>query len=135
MAKRISNKQSEHDAAVNAAGRIYRDKSKPACLNPNGEKNKSWCNFYIDVIVEIPGEDKAWVTEIETDDSVCETEAKGQWKDYDKAYSHWHLAVPSGKEANAKALLSEHSITNCSVITWKRNNDGTHTFWGLPGLA
>jgi hypothetical protein len=135
MTTRSADRQSDHDDAVRAAGQIYRQKGKHAWINPNGERNKSWSGRYIDVIAaENPQADKAWVTEIETQDSVSDSEARTQWKDYSQAYQHWHLAVPIGSKEEANSLLGKHGISNCTVITWKRNPDGTHTFWGLPGI-
>ncbi|MBC8507268.1 MAG: MmcB family DNA repair protein [Anaerolineales bacterium] len=136
MSNRIYNKQSEHDGAVRAAGQIYRKHGKHAWINPNGEKNKSWSGRYIDVIAgENQQATSAWVIEIETDDSVNDTEARSQWKDYSEAYSQrWYLAVPSSSKTKAEQLLQKHGITNCTVITWASNQNGTHTFWGLPGL-
>lgn len=134
MAKRSSDFQSDHDNAIRAAGQIYEQKGKHAWINPNGEKNKSWSGRYIDVIaVESPQANQAWVIEVETEDSVSDSEAETQWKDYSQAYKHWHLAVPVDSKEDANNLLNEHGISNCTVITWKRKSDGTHTFWGLPG--
>ncbi|PKN62609.1 MAG: hypothetical protein CVU57_23460 [Deltaproteobacteria bacterium HGW-Deltaproteobacteria-15] len=135
MSQRPVSGQSHHDDAVLAAGEIYRDHGKHAWVNPNGEKNKSWSGRYIDVIaVQNTSADKAWVIEIETDDSVADSEAKDQWKDYADAYSRWYLAVPLTSEDQARRLLSKHDISNCSLITWRRNPNGIHTFWNLPGL-
>ncbi|MHC4549903.1 MAG: hypothetical protein ACYTEZ_14110 [Planctomycetota bacterium] len=73
--------------------------------------------------------------EIETADSVSATEARNQWKDYDNAYAtRWYLAVLVDSKDEAQRLLRDHNISNCSVITWRRDPNGTHTFWGLPGL-
>jgi len=136
MATRYTSSQSGHDGVVNAAGQIYREHGKHAWINPDGEKNKDWCGYFIDVIaVETLSSDNAWVIEIETEDSVSESEAKGQWKDYDKVYTgRWYLAVPRSSESEANRLIVLHSIQHCTVITWEHNANGTHTFWGLPGL-
>jgi hypothetical protein len=136
MANRIYNKQSEHDGAVRAAGQIYRDHGKHAWINPDGEKNKDWGGRYIDIIAAANQQaTSAWVIEVETDDSVNDTEAGLQWEDYSKVYSQrWYLAVPSSSKAEAERLLKKHGITNCTVITWTRNQNGTYTFWGIPGL-
>jgi hypothetical protein len=136
MASRTLNRQSDHDNAVHAAARIYTDRGKFAWVNPNGEKNKSWSGRYIDVIaVENRNADRAWVIEVETDDSVSDAEASSQWEDYAKAYnSHWYLAVPVDSKRDAERLLQKYRITNCTVLTWQRNQNGTHTFWGLPGV-
>ncbi len=137
MKTRYATSQSGHDEAVNAAGQIYPKYSKHAWVNPNGENNKEWCGYYIDVIaVNTLSANEAWVIEVETEESVSDSEATGQWKDYDKAYTgHWYLAVPLASEAEASRLVALHGIQHCIVITWRRNADGTHTFWGLPGLS
>lgn len=137
MAGRDSRKQSDHDDAVNAAAQIYEEHGKHAWINPDGEKNKKWAGRYIDVIAtENEQATTGWVIEIETEDSVSEGEAKSQWKDYDSTYSKkWFLAVPLGSEQKAEALVKKHGIQNCEIITWQRGDDGTHTFWGLPGLG
>lgn len=136
MANRISQRQSEHDEAVYAASQIYSQNGKHTWVNPDGKKNKKWANRYIDVIaVENPQDTTAWVIEIETKDSVSDSEAKSQWKDYDSVYTkRWYLAVPVASEQAAKTLLLKHNIQHCTVVTWQRNSNGTHTFWGLPGL-
>jgi hypothetical protein len=135
MANRTPGRQAGHDSAVKAAAQIYRDRGRIAWTNPGGEKNKQWAGRYIDVIAaESQTADKAWVIEIETDDSVSGSEAKDQWKDYASVYSHWYLAVPVASKDATKKLLDSNRITNCEMVTWQPNQDGTHTFWGLPGL-
>lgn len=137
MAKRISTKQSEHDAAVKAASQIYRQDGKTVSINPGSEQNESWSGRYIDVIAkDSSASSTAWVTEVETEDSISEAEAREQWVDYDNVYTQaWHLAVPVGTENDAKELIGRYGIKHCRIITWRRNNDGTHTFWGLPGIS
>lgn len=134
MARRLVEKQSEHDAVVKAAEDTYRQKGKHVWTNPGSETNKSWSERYIDVIaVDTPSDTTAWVTEIETDDSVSEAEAREQWRDFDEGYTAWHLAVPEETKAKAERLVNEHGLRHCAVITWRRNDDGTHVFSGLPG--
>lgn len=136
MATRTSQKQSEHDAAVQAAQQIYSERGMSAWINPGSEKNKAWSGRYIDVIaVSEPNADRAWVIEVETADSVNDDEAKDHWEDYDTAYTAWYLAVPQRLKDEAEALFARHGISHCTVVTWRRNSNGTHTFWGLPGLS
>ena len=105
-------------------------------INPGSEKNKAWNGRYIDVIAaESADATSAWVIEVETAGSVSDSEARDQWKDYDKVYQQrWHLAVPTGSKKAAEQLINKHGISHCKVITWARNTKGLHTFWGLPGL-
>ena len=136
MAVRQVNKQSEHDAAVWAAKQIYEDKGKYVWINPGSEKNKVWSGRYIDVIAaESLDATSAWVIEVETTDSVSDSEARDQWRDYDKAYQQrWFLAVPIGSKETAEQLIRKYGVLHCRVITWARDAKGLHTFWGLPGL-
>jgi len=104
-------RQSKHDSAVRAAKQIYEQNDKHAWINPGSEKNKSWAGKYIDVIaVEDRKSDKAWVTEIETADSVSSSEAESQWRDYDQAFENWYLAVPEGAVQEAKQLISRYNF-------------------------
>lgn len=130
-----TNTQSAHDNAVRAAKNIYEKHGKYVWINPGSEKNKSWADLYIDVIAaENQNSDRAWVIEIETEESVSGTEAEGQWKEYDDAYNIWYLAVPTSSADKARELLKEHEITNCEIVTWKLKENGLHSFRGLPGI-
>ena len=133
MAVRLTAQQSEHDAAVMAAKNIYEQYDKYVWVNPGSQRNKAWNGRYIDVIAaDSATSDSAWVIEVETDNSVSESEAAGQWRDYDAVYTRWYLAVPVGKKQTAERLISKHDISHCQVVTWRKNQSGTHTFWGLP---
>ncbi|MDE2844141.1 MAG: hypothetical protein OXN21_12285 [Chloroflexota bacterium] len=136
MSIRQSTKQSEHDAAISAAKQIYENKGKYVWTNPGSQKNKTWNGRYIDVIAAESAEaTRAWVIEVETDDSVSESEARDQWQDYDEVYQgRWYLVVPRDSKEKAEQLMKKHGISHCRVITWTRNPNGLHSFWGLPGL-
>ena len=105
-------------------------------VNPGSERNKDWNGCYIDVIVGNSADpDKAMVIEVETDESVSDSEAREQWKDYDATFqTRWRLAVPVKSKDRADQLIKKHGIAHCTTITWEPNSDGTYTFQGLPGL-
>jgi len=135
VALRTVAKQSDHDDAARAAGRIYRAHGWHAWLNPDGVENAELGGFYIDVIASAaPGREGAWVVEVETDDSVTEAEAGSQWRRFGEAYPSWHLAVPVSRHEAARKLVLQHGVQHCTVIMWDRSPSGIHTFWGLPGL-
>lgn len=135
MGNRYYLKQPDHDSAVRAARDIYQQHGVLVWINPDGEKNKECCGYYIDVIAAAnPQATMVWVIEIETEDSVNDTEALGQWKEYDRAYTSWKLAVPTTSKSEAERLIQKHGITHCEVVTWTQNYNGTCTFSGLPGL-
>ena len=135
MAQRPYNSQSLHDSAVYAAQNIYQQYGMHAWVNPGSEKNHPWNGRYIDVIATVnQAADRAWVIEVETADSVSQTEAACQWVDYSSVYSTWYLAVPITETEKARQLLSRNGIQNCIVISWEVNTNGTITYRGLPGL-
>ena len=136
MAIRLVAQQSAHDDAVRAAGQVYRSSGKRVWVNPGGEKNREWAGFFIDVIAMAPTmPDRAWVVEVETDDSVCAAEAQSQWARYGDAFASWALAVPRGLEDVAQRLVREHGVRNCRIASWVREPTGQYTFQGLPGLG
>ena len=138
MADPTTTKQSAHDAAVEAAKDIYRREGKHVWINPGSERNKKRKGYYIDVIasetVDADDTDKAWVIEVETEDSVTDFEAREQWANYDKAYSNWHLAVPTESKEKAEELTKKHGLAHCKIIRWTKESNGSHRFWGLPGV-
>ena len=135
MAIRTAARQSAHDDAVMAAGHVYRASGRYVWLNPDGEKNKGWGGFIIDIIAATTSDpDKAWVVEVETDDSVSASEAQSQWVRYGDAYTSWCLAVPKGQEDAARRLIQEHYVRNCRIATWAKDITGQYVFQGLPGL-
>ena len=135
MGSRTDKDQSDHDGAIRAAKSIYADHSIRVWINPDGEQNKSWDGKYIDIIVPTASDKHmAWVVELETIATITDQEAREQWKSYDDVYSFWHLAVPRGSEDKAKELLNKYHISNYTMIQWRKEGDGTYTFWDLPRL-
>ncbi len=125
-----------HDAVVKTAGMIYHQHGKYAWTNPGSEKNKSWNGYFIDVIAaNEPYPASAWVTEVETDSSVNDAQARTQWVAYDEAYQVWYMAVPSGHENEARRLFNKYGIIHCTVFTWWTDRDGQIVFSHMPGLT
>lgn len=134
MAGRSATQESPHDDAVRGLESIYIEKGFTTWSNPGAEKNKEFNERYPDVIVQTTG-GGYYLFEVETADSVTQAEAESQWVDYDSVWtSAWYLAVPSGQKSEAASLLAENSIKHCTIVTWRKDENGTHTFWGLPGL-
>lgn len=136
MRNRETAKQNEHDDIVAAITQIYKENGMYAWSNPGSQKNKSWLGIFIDIIAaKAIDAKKAWVIEVETEDSVSEQEAKEQWKDYDATYTtRWYLAVPKSMASDARSLLESHTIMHCELIIWSYDANDVPTFWGLPGL-
>lgn len=132
----MAEKLSIHDQVVYAAKNEYETHGKNVWINPNSEKNKTWNDQYIDVIAtENEEPNKAWVIEIETEESVSQTEAENQWIKYDNAFTYWHLSVPTKSKLEADKLIKANKIEHCEVITWESGTEGKYTFSKLPGLT
>jgi hypothetical protein len=135
MILREAAQQSEHDSVVRGLASIYESKGFTVWTNPDGEKNRSFDDRYPDVIVKAKVNDVYYLFEVETADSVTQTEAEEQWADYDGVWTRcWYLAVPQEQADEAKRLLAQNDIKHCTLVMWQRNANNTHTFWGLPGL-
>lgn len=132
-----SDKPSDHDAVIYGAKEFFETAGKVVCINPGSEQNKCLKGYYIDVIVRNPGPTPAryWVIEAETENSVSTSEAKAQWKKYAKAYNSWWLAVPAEQKAKAELILDKCNISNCTVLGWEEDSDGTYTFDHPLGLT
>ena len=136
MAKKDKD-QSTHDDVVRAAESFYEERYKTVYINPGGQKNFTSGDIYFDVIVvgkESEGKEFAkYVIEIETEDSVTESEAERQWVKYDKGYNgRWYLAVPPEMEERAKELVDKFKIQYCKVVVWRKKNDGGYDVSDFP---
>lgn len=139
MASRLYTSQLEHDSVVKASAATYsewRGKGYEVNINPGGEKNRSVGTLlnpqYPDVVVWLPnsigstsGTAKI-IEEIETADSVTETEAN-QWKDYGKLGAKFLLVVPLGSENEALRLIKKNGI-NVSELWYYYKKDGQINF-------
>jgi hypothetical protein len=135
MPTRAPVHQALHDSVIHAAADLYRQRGRNVGTNPGTEKNQSWAGRYIDLIANEPGTpERAWLVEFETDDSVTLDEAQEQWADYDRAFNRWYLAVPALSREFARILLEVKQASRCTLIVWRKQDDGTFTFDDLPGL-
>lgn len=113
------------------AKNIYEQNDKHATINPGSQKNEAFKGHYIDVIARKSASSNSdWLIEVETEDSVFESEAKDQWKAYDDTYGVWYLAVPVDQETDTQSLLESYSTSNCTIISWKKKEVGTHAYRG-----
>lgn len=109
-------KQSIHDHVVRLVEQRWQDNSRHfITINPGSEKNQMVgpSNDYPDVIGwGLVGGRKVlrWVAEVETEESVTEDEARGQWKSYAALGVPFYLIVPSGYGQYARALTARAGV-------------------------
>ena len=127
--------QSEHDRVVRASANTYTDagaKGFKISINPNGEKNfeigSDSNNQYPDVCVwkpNSPGSNSGTVKvieEIETEESVNETEAE-QWKNYASlGIETFRLIVPKSKILTAKQIVEKKKIAVTEIWHYTISN-------------
>lgn len=124
MAKRSSTKrrpaqQRIHDLVIAALAAQYDRRGYVVHANPNQQKNHSVAGMYPDLVVMSKSAKRPLlVVEVETEDSVRESEAANQWIEYDHRYDAWLLAVPAHVRRAVKALVDDHELRNVRIVTW-----------------
>src|SRR5262245_57939539 len=123
-AKRTRDAQRVHDHVIAALAREYERRGHRVFTNPGPVKSMGVDGQYPDVIVlRKRGQRMAYAIEVETEESVSETEAVGQWVQYDETFDRWYLAVPKTKRAAAAALIEDHELANVRLISWSFDFD------------
>lgn len=129
MAKRNSQKQSEHDAVIEASAGTYgqwQANGYVVSTNPDGERRLPVGSAdnprYPDIVVWMPkyrGSSNGTaevIEEIETETSVTEQEAD-QWADYASlGVSQFNLVVPRSKKADALLIIQKKRILGISKV-------------------
>ena len=111
MAQREPTNSAIHDTVIRHISRRYRNRGYYVSINPGAQRNEDWNGRYVDVIVEHTQSDEIpLLIEVETRDSVTQSEAQEQWIDYSSSFERWYLAVPSSVASRAERLLNEYDI-------------------------
>ncbi len=128
MPKRSGEKQSVHDRVVEACGNSWRrsldKKTYEVHTNPGQEKNQSAnSNDYPDVVVTRRDSGTvAYIDEVETSDSVTESEAGDQWVSYGKLGVPFDLTVERGSEGAANRLILKHKVKVRTLWKWSETD-------------
>lgn len=111
--------QNLHDYVVNtAATRLDRAKYD-VYTNPGTQKNIVIGGQYPDVVVTPKGVNTVqFVIEVETQDSVNDSEAVGQWKPYSELGSTFYLLVPHVSLQIAQNLCLRNGIQAKFAVYW-----------------
>ena len=124
-AKRSRTQQRIHDLVIAELAQHYSRRGYVVHANPNQQKNHAVAGMYPDVVVMAKSAARPLlVVEVETEDSVRESEAARQWIEYEKRYGAWVLAVPTHARRAAKALIEAHDLRNVRLVTWSIDFSG-----------
>lgn len=121
MAVRTEKGQNDHDKAIKdiANHSRYTSKIGTVFMNPGNEHNLSVNDQYPDIGVYLSYQKKvAEIGEVETADSVDETEALLQWADYGKLGVPFDLFVPSGSYTETSELVKKYSIKVREIVIY-----------------
>ncbi|HUV03561.1 MAG TPA: hypothetical protein VMX94_00470 [Armatimonadota bacterium] len=130
MATRTLNAQSEHDAIIAAIAGIYQRNGFEVWTNPGSSQNQRFNGMYPDVIVKLKNQNSYYILEVETGDSVNDSEVQ-QWTTY-RTLFNFTLVVPAQALATAETLVSTHGAPMMRFATYVLNMGGTATFSSLP---
>jgi len=133
MAIRIPALQATHDQVISALAMEYENDGHVVATNPGNTNQHKLSGKFPDVIVVISGKG-CGVFEVETACSITNTEAKGQWTEYAKAFDGWYLVVPEDNAQDAETLLSDHKIENATLFKYNVTDDGVE-FYGRPNIS
>jgi hypothetical protein len=111
MAERNINTQNVHDLVIQTAYNSLDKINHKVYINPNQEKNTSIDNIhYPDIIItELNNSNVKFIIEVETEDSVIESEVE-QWKTYSKLCNSFYLLVPSNVRILAEQICVQNDI-------------------------
>ncbi len=124
MAIRLPKLQSEHDNVIKAAEikyKQFRNLNYAVTTNPNQQHNLGigkQNTVYPDIIITNTLGVITSIIEVETTDSVSETEAKIQWKEYADLGYPFYLLVPEKSALEARIICLRNKI-QARVITYK----------------
>ena len=122
MAYRNREAQDSHDKAVKdiATGPRYLAKWGKVVTNPGSVKNQSVNGQYPDIVVLwlYVVDNVKEIGEVETDDSVNETEALSQWLEYGKLGVPFDLFVPSETYTNTRELVKKYDIKLRKIVLY-----------------
>ncbi len=124
MAIRLPNLQSEHDNVIKAAESKYkqfRNLNYTITTNPNQQHNLGIGKentVYPDIIILNTHGVVTSIIEVETKDSVSQTEAEIQWQEYAKLGYPFYLLVPEKSAMETRIICLQNKI-QATIITYR----------------
>ncbi len=99
----------QHDKIIYQLADELKDCGYKAVINPTQEKNGSIDGLYPDIIVTDTDMNPVYIIEVETIDSINNTEAK-QWKNYTKTQIPFILCVPKESLYKTMHICQQYNI-------------------------
>lgn len=132
MANRYDNR--EHDFVLEkTAEKFYSNSKYIVYKNPNQQKNASVGGLYPDIVVCDGVGNTKIIDEIETKESVTDSEAE-QWKNFSRLnVDHFSLTIPYSEVDGLFYLLDKHSISVDSVWAYVVESSGIISFTKVRG--
>jgi hypothetical protein len=132
MAYRYDNRS--HDWVLEkTVQEFYSSDGKIVHKNPNQQKNADIDGFYPDIIVCDKNGNVKTIDEIETEESITDSETE-QWKNFSRLdVGHFSLTVPEEKVNELLQLLAKHSISVSSVWAYTIGLNNAISFTKVRG--
>lgn len=122
--QRSEARQPVHDHVVELVARQWANTLRFNIATNQGSEKNRWAGShqnYPDLVgwVRDGAQDRlVWVAEVETEDTVSEAEARGQWREYAALPVPFYLIVPKGYAATARQLVAKVGITLDAVYEY-----------------
>lgn len=123
-------KQSVHDLVISLVAQRWTNPLKyNITTNPGSEKNR-WVGSdknYPDVICwvkEFNRQRAQWIAEVETEESVTQAKARGQWRDYAAIGVPFYLIVPKGYRMSAQVYAVMAGVRVAGIYEFAFINRG-----------
>jgi len=122
--------QGLHDTVIQTAAQRL-DRSKyDVHMNPGSEKNIAVGSEYPDIVVTPRGANTVqFIIEVETEDSVSDSEADAQWKPYSELGGAFYLLVPHSSLQAARSICLRKAIRAKFATYWFEHNQLQITYY------
>lgn len=111
MATRNPLSQNQHDRVIQTAYSNLDKKKHDVYVNLGQQKLTSVSGQYPDIIITEKNDNNVkWIIEVETEDSITQSEAAGQWLEYSKLGGTFYLLVPKSGRNLAEKICIQNSI-------------------------
>ena len=118
-----------HDEVIRQIVGHLNQRDYDVYTNPGQQKNAGIGDNYPDVVMTVKNEQTVkFILEIETADSVTETEASQQWRKYaNEIKASFYIVVPSNSVSRAKQYCVKYGV-NARFASYSVSSNDTITF-------
>lgn len=131
MAERDFISRALHDRVISAAVKTLNNVDFDIYTNPGSTKNAAIRDNYPDIILTEKGTTTVkFIIEVETRESVNDTEAENQWRKYaEEIDATFYLLVPDDSLSRAESICRRRGI-NVRFATFVSNQQGINVNFG-----